>query len=110
MSEWWTPEPKDIRDTTIASILRSAAADAPERVAFVAGATDPADRVRRTYAEVLSEAETVARALGARYEAGERIAVLAPGTPELFTLSFAAALARLILVPMNPLLRPAEIE
>jgi fatty-acyl-CoA synthase len=97
-------------DSTIASILRDAALRAPDLVALVAGTADPALRRRRTYAESAAEAEAVARALAARFSPGERIAVLAPSTPESFLLTFAAAMAGLVLVPMNPLLRAREIE
>jgi fatty-acyl-CoA synthase len=102
-----TREP--LLDSTVAGILREAARDAPDRVALVAGTADPAARVRRTYADVEADAEVVARALAARFEPGERIAVLAPSTPESFVLSFAAAMARLVLVPMNPALRADEV-
>lgn len=99
-----------LHDSTVAGILREAAAHAPDRVALVAGAPDRSLRTRRTYAEVLAEAEAVARGLAARYAPGDRVAVLAPSLPEALVLSFAAAMARLVLVPMNPALREREIE
>jgi fatty-acyl-CoA synthase len=98
-----------ILDSTVAGILRDAAAAAPDRVALVAGTVDAATRTRRTYAEIVAEAEAVARALAARYAPGDRVAVLAPSVPESFVLSFAAAMARLVLVPMNPALRHHEV-
>jgi fatty-acyl-CoA synthase len=98
-----------ILDSTIAGILHGAAARAPDRLALVAGTTDPAGRVRCTYAQVAGEAAAVARALAARFAPGDRIGVLAPSVPEFFVLSFAAAMARLVLVPMNPMLRENEI-
>ncbi len=52
----------------------------------------------------------MARTLAARFSPGDRIAVLAASIPESYLLSFATAMARLVLVPMNPLLRAAEIE
>ncbi len=99
-----------VRDTTIASILRDAAAHAPDTCALVAGVADPTERRRWTYAEAAAEAEAIARVLASRHEPGERIAVLAPSLPEMYLLMFAAAMARLVFVPMNPLLRRAEIE
>ena len=59
-----------IRDSTVASILKDAAARVPDHVALVAGTADPGKRVRRTYAEALAEAEAVARALVTRFPAG----------------------------------------
>jgi fatty-acyl-CoA synthase len=97
-------------DSTIASILRNAALRAPDRIAVVAGTADPVLRRRRTYVQAGAEAEAVAGALAERFSPGERLAVLAPSTPESFLLTFAAAMAGLVLVPLNPLLREREIE
>jgi acyl-CoA synthetase (AMP-forming)/AMP-acid ligase II len=107
---YWPASDAALHASTIAGILRDAAARAPDRVALVAGTADPSRRARRTYAEVLGEAEAAARAMAARFEPGERLAVLAPSTAESFLLTFAAAMARLVLVPINPLSRPREIE
>jgi fatty-acyl-CoA synthase len=109
-SQWPSDANEAIADSTIASILRDAAVRAPDQTALVAGTADPSTRVRRTYAHVVAEAEAVARVLAARFSPGERIAVLAPSIPESYLLSFASAMARLVLVPMNPLLRAAEVE
>ena len=108
-SSWPADRSQEILDSTVAGILRHAAVTAPDRVALVAGTADPATRARWTYAQIAAEAETVARVLAADFEPGERIAMLAPSLPESFVLSFAAAMARLVLVPMNPALREHEI-
>jgi fatty-acyl-CoA synthase len=108
-SHWPADTSEAIVDSTIAGILRDAAARVPDQLALVAGTADPTTRIRRTYAEITNEAEAVARALAARFAPGDRIAVLAPSIPELFVLSFATAMARLVLVPMNPMLRESEI-
>ena len=100
----------DIRETTVASILRDAAEQSPDTCALVAGTVDPATRRRWTYAEVTADAEAIARVLAARHAPGERIAVIAPSLPEVYVLMFAVAMARLVLVPVNPALRAAEIE
>jgi fatty-acyl-CoA synthase len=108
---WWPADASEaILDSTIAGILRDAAARAPDRTAVVAGTAEPSTRVRRTYAQAVAEAEAVARTLAARFSPGDRIAVLAASTPESYLLSFATAMARLVLVPMNPMLRAVEIE
>ena len=44
------------------------------------------------------------------FQPGERLAVLAPSTTQSCLLTFAAAMARLVLVPINPLSRSREIE
>ena len=109
-SHWLADTGEPILDSTIAGILRDAAEKAPDRIALVAGTPDPATRVRRTYAELLADAEVAARALAARFAPGDRVAVLAPSLPESLVLSFAVAMARLVLVPMNPALRMHEVE
>ncbi len=107
---WPRDTSRVVTDTTIAGILREAARSAPDRIALVAGVADPSARVRRTYAEVVTESEAVARWLAGRCEPGQRVAVVAPSIPESYLLSFAVAMARLVLVPVNPALRPVEIE
>jgi fatty-acyl-CoA synthase len=109
-SQWPADPSETVLDSTIAGIIRDAAERAPDRVAVVTGTADPSMRTRRTYAQVVAEAEAVARAMTQRFSPGDRIAVLAPSIPESYLLSFATAMARLVLVPINPLLRAGEIE
>ena len=59
-SYWPADTSAAVLDSTIAAILRDAVADAPDRVALVAGTADPSTRIRRTYAEVGAEAESLA--------------------------------------------------
>jgi fatty-acyl-CoA synthase len=105
-SHWPADTDAPVRDSTIAGILRDAAERAPLLTAIVTGSADPSLRLRRSYA---AEAEAVARVLARRFSPGDRVAVVAPSTPEACLLSFAAAMARLVLVPVNPLLRAREL-
>jgi acyl-CoA synthetase (AMP-forming)/AMP-acid ligase II len=66
-------------------------------------------RRRWTHAQLLAEAERAARALTARFAPGERVAAWAPNLPEWVILEYAAGLAGLVLVTVNPALRPAEL-
>ncbi|HLI74808.1 MAG TPA: AMP-binding protein [Acidimicrobiales bacterium] len=108
-AHWPPDESYPVRDTTVASILRDAAARAPDTVALVEGVPQTGDRRRWTYAALLGDAELAASALAARFEPGERIAAWAPSLPESLVLTYAAAMARLVLVPVNPALRSAEL-
>lgn len=101
--------PCEPADRTIGDLLRAAVAAGPEVVAVVDGVADPAARTRWTYAELLARAEALARALLGRLTPGERLAVALPTVPESLLCTYAAALAGLVLVPVNPLLRPAEL-
>ena len=109
MSYWQADASQPVLETTVGAVLRTAAATAPDRLAMVGGVPDPADRKRWTYADLLAEAEQAARALAARFAPGERVAVWAPNLPEWVILEYGAALAGLVLVTVNPALRPAEL-
>ncbi len=98
-----------VLDTTVGGVLRAAAAAGPDMLAMVGGVPDPALRRRWTYAELLAETEQAARALTARFAPGERVAVWAPNLPEWVILEFAAGLAGLVLVTVNPAYRPTEL-
>jgi fatty-acyl-CoA synthase len=98
-----------VLDTTVAGILRHAASVAPAVTALVHGAPDPSRRRRWTYAELAAAAAGAAAALAARFAPGERVAVWAPSLPESLVLTYAAAMAAVILVPVNPALRAGEV-
>jgi len=99
-----------VRDLTIGALLREAAAAVPDRVALIAGVSDPSARRSWTYTELLEEATTAARALRTKFEPGERIAVWAPNYPEWIILQLASALAGTILVTVNPAFRAGEVS
>ena len=96
------PTEPQVRDITLGQLLEEAVADAPERLALIAGTADPAARREWTYAELRAEALCAARALRARFEPGERVAIWAPNIPEWIITQFGAAMAGVILVTMNP--------
>ncbi len=110
ISYWPADTTQPLLDTTIGSILRDAAGRRPAGVALVDGQPDQARRRTWTYAGLLAEAERAARALLARFEPGERVAIMAGASPEWVILEFAAALAGLVLIPVNPALTAAELE
>ncbi len=108
---YWPADPTDpVLETTCGGVLRTAAERAPDAVALIAGAPDPAARRRISYAELLTEAERAARALLGRFEPGERVAVWAPNSPQWTILQFGAALAGMTLVTVNPLYRVQELR
>jgi fatty-acyl-CoA synthase len=106
----WRPDGSDaVLETTVGGVLRVAAEQAPDLPALVVGAADPASP-RWTYAELLAEAERGARALLAHFEPGEPVAVCAGNVPEWVLLEFAAGLAGVTLVTVNPANRSEELE
>ena len=104
LSHWPADPLPPVLDTTIGGVLRTAAGRAPDRVALI----DPGGR-QWTYAGLLAEAERGARALAARFAPGDRIAVWAGNSPQWLLLDFAAALAGLTLVPVNPAYQAEEL-
>jgi acyl-CoA synthetase (AMP-forming)/AMP-acid ligase II len=104
------PSTPPVRDLTLGELLREAARTAPERVALVAGVADPSARRTWTYGELLAEATTAARALRARFAPAERVALWAPNYPEWVILEFAAAMAGMVVVTVNPAFRAPEAE
>jgi fatty-acyl-CoA synthase len=108
-SYWPADTTSPVLPTTIGGALRTAASRAPGQVALIAGSPDPARRREWRYGELLAEAERGARALRARFGPGERIAVQAGNCPEWVLLEFAAGLAGLTLVMVNPACRSGEL-
>ncbi|MEE9280042.1 MAG: AMP-binding protein [Myxococcota bacterium] len=102
-------ESEPVLETTVGGVLRDAAAAAPDHVGLI-GVAEGGERRRWTYAEMLDEAEQIARALRSRFEPGERVAIWAPNIPEWVLFEFGAALAGTTLVTVNPAFRPSELE
>src|SRR5215470_7686268 len=101
-------QPAPLEPWTVGSLLEESANDAGDQVAVVAA--DPTGAKRCwTYSELNTEAERTARALLARFEPGERVAIWAPNVPEWVLLQLGAALARITLVTVNPAYRVGEL-
>ncbi|MGQ0531077.1 MAG: AMP-binding protein, partial [Caulobacteraceae bacterium] len=101
---------EDVLETTVGGVLREQAAMTPNAGALVEAGIDGAIGRSWTYADLLRDAERLARALLSRYQPGERICVWAPNIPEWVILEYAAALAGLTLVTANPGYKPRELK
>ncbi len=100
----------EVLETTVGGILRDAAAETPDKTALIE-VIESGELARRwTFRELLDDAEKLAHALCTRYEEGERIAVWCPNTPEWIILEFAAGLAGLTLVTVNPSYQASELK
>jgi fatty-acyl-CoA synthase len=73
-------------------------------------AVTPAGDHAWTAEELLADAERVARGLLARHGPGTRIATCLANGPEAVLLQLGVALAGMVLVPVNPRVRPPELE
>ncbi len=108
-SYWAADRSQPVLGLTVGDALRDAAAEAPDTIALVAGAVDPAARRRWSYAELLEASERAARALLGRFAPGDRVAVWANNIPEWVIFELAAGLAGITIVTVNPALRSQEL-
>ena len=104
------PNEPEVRDITLGGLLEWAAATTPDRIALIEGRPEREQRRQWTYAELYREAQRTAKALRARFEPGERVAIWAQNLPEWIMIEFGAAMAGVILVTVNPGLRASEVE
>lgn len=104
------PSSPEVRDVTLGELLKEAAATAPERVALIEGIPDAPDRRHWTYAQLLAESESAAKALLSRFEPGDHIAIWAHNIPEWVVLEFGIALAGMVIVTVNPAFQAAELS
>ena len=102
-----TSEP--VLETTVGGVLRRAAELDPDRIGLVASGLDLDAQQRWSFGELLEASEGVARALLGRFDPGEHVAVWAPNLPQWNLLQFGMGLAGLVLVPLNPAYRQAEL-
>lgn len=92
------PSEPAILDLTLGDVLRRAASERPDQPALIASNTG----ATWTFAELLSDAEAVARDLIERFEPGSRIAIWAQNLPEWVIAEYAIALAGMVIVTVNP--------
>jgi fatty-acyl-CoA synthase len=99
-----------IRPTTVAGVLREAAADSADVTALTEVREDGTIGRSWTYGSLLTDSERLADALLSRFAAGERVAIWSPNTPEWAIFEFAAAIAGLTLVTVNPAFQAKELR
>ena len=101
---------EEILDSTIGGLLREQAEKNGDATALVEGKLDGTSGRRWTYAELLTDAERLAKGMAARFQPGERISVWGPNIPEWVLLEYACALAGLTLVTVNPSYQRRELD
>jgi fatty-acyl-CoA synthase len=98
-----------VRASTVGSVLREAAAAMGAAEFLVEARADGSLGRRWSFAALYADAERLADALLTRYAPGERIAIWAPNAPEWVLLEFAAGIAGLTLVTVNPAYQAREL-
>jgi fatty-acyl-CoA synthase len=99
-----------VLETTVPGILREAALVHGNAPALAEARADGTIGRCWTYAGLLADVEKLALALTTRFAPGERIAVWAPNLPEWEILEFAAGMAGLTLVTINPAYQAKELR
>ncbi|MCA8902174.1 MAG: AMP-binding protein [Hyphomonas sp.] len=101
------PEPAP---QTIGAMLRASTARHPGQPALKALDYDGTILRSWTYADLLSDAERLARALASRHAEGARVAAYANNVPEWVLLELACGLAGVTLVTVNPAYQKRELK
>ncbi|WP_240945849.1 class I adenylate-forming enzyme family protein [Pseudomaricurvus alkylphenolicus] len=96
--------------STIGEVLEQAAKDSTDKAALTEVCLDGSIGRRWTYGELYEASLRLARALATKYPKETRIAVYAHNIPEWVFLEYAAALAGLTLVTINPSFQRSEVN
>ncbi|MEE6176118.1 class I adenylate-forming enzyme family protein [Mycobacterium sp. 050134] len=97
-------------DETIGSLLAGRAAAHPGRAALVGVRHGSGIIERLTYAELFDESTQVATALTQLVRPGSFVALWAPNVIEWTIIQYGAALAGMVLVALNPVLREGDLD
>ena len=99
----------ELEEYTVGALLAERARTHGDITALVGPAHDDGAETRLTYRELFDEACRVASALARLTEPGDYVALWAPNVVEWPMIQYGAALAGVVLVALNPALRPAEL-
>ncbi len=106
---WPKDESVPLVDHTVGSLLAERARTHADSLALVGNAHGSGEERRLTYAQLYAEARRVATALRRLAEPGEYVALWAPNVVEWPIVQYGAALAGVVLVALNPVLRSGEL-
>jgi fatty-acyl-CoA synthase len=107
---WEADRSVELVDYTVGGLLADRARTCPDRVAVIGVRHGTGETVRLTYGQLFDEAARVATALSRLTERGNFVAIWAPNVIEWPIVQYGAALARMVLVALNPVLREEELE
>lgn len=96
-------------DLTIPALLAERAVSCASTTALIGTRHGDGAEVRYTWAELYAEAQHVATAIRRVAEPGDFVALWAPNVAEWPVIQHGAAMAGVVLVALNPVLRPAEL-
>ena len=99
----------ELEEYTVGALLAERACTHGDVTALVGPAHDDGAETRLTYRELFDEACRVATALARLTQPSDYVALWAPNVVEWPVIQYGAALAGVVLVALNPALRPAEL-
>ncbi|MBN8290976.1 AMP-binding protein [Rhodobacter sp. NTK016B] len=98
-------------DITLGDLLDQQASAHGDRLAVLVDETATDTQTRWSYSELKADADALARGMiDWGIEAGDRVAVMAQNCPAWVLLEYALAKAGVVLVTVNPALKPAELS
>ncbi len=100
----------ELIEMTLPDLMMKIAGEVPDRLALVEGVADPAKRRRWTYQQLMNDVQKVARGLLTHLQPGDKVAILAPETPEWVIMQQGLCFAGMIIVPLNPAYTEREVE
>lgn len=109
-SYWDADRSVPLVDYTVGTLLAARASEFPDREAIVALRQGAATVTRLSYRELFDEAGRVATGLRRIAEPGEFVALWAPNSLEWTVIQYGAALAGVVLVALNPVLRADDLD
>ena len=108
MAHWLADTAVPLSDEPLGAILRRFALRVPDRPAIIERMPDGTHAVT-SYAELHAAAELAAAQLLMIAKPGDRVGIWAPNSAEWVVIEYAAAVAGLMLVPLNPALTDTEV-
>ncbi|GLZ49090.1 putative fatty-acid-CoA ligase [Actinomycetospora sp. NBRC 106375] len=108
-SRWDADDAVDLAEATIADLVRDRAREHPDVLALV-GVRHDGSALRASYTELLTAAREVAAGLRRVAAPGDHVALWAPNVAEWPVIEYGAALAGVVLVALNPVLRGPELD
>lgn len=109
-SYWQADRSVGLVQESVGALLAQRSAEHPDRLALVGTRHGTGTPQRLTYRQLSSEAARVATALTNLASPGSFIALWAPNVVEWPVIQYGAALAGMVLVALNPVLREDELE
>jgi fatty-acyl-CoA synthase len=107
LAHWPADTEYPLATGSVGAMLRRLAEIVGERPAVIERSSDAL--VSMSYADLFAAAERAARGLLSVADPGERIGIWAPNSTAWVVVEYAAALAGLVLVPLNPALTDSEV-